>query len=42
MSLFKTFARKVVLKFDHLLPPRRLIVVKGDSLPLKCQSARLF
>ncbi len=33
MSLFKTFARKVVLKFDHLLPPRRLIVVKGDSLP---------
>lgn len=35
MSMFKALVRKLVLRFEHLLPPRRLIVVKGDSLPSK-------
>ena len=35
MSMFKAFVRKLVLRFEYLLPPRRLTVVKGDSLPSK-------
>jgi hypothetical protein len=35
MSLLKTVFRKFVLKLEQMLPPRRLIVAKGDSLPSK-------
>jgi len=35
MSFLKKLVRKLVLKLEPYLPPRRLVVVKGDSLPAK-------
>ncbi|WP_114761686.1 DUF6527 family protein [Pseudomonas chlororaphis] len=35
MKLLSTYLRKLVLKLERFLPPRRLIVVKGDALPAK-------
>lgn len=35
MDMLRGLWRRLVLKFDDVLPPRRLVVVKGDSLPKK-------
>lgn len=35
MSKLMAFFRKLVLRFEYLLPPRQLVVVEGDSLPSK-------